>query len=300
MISLVPAIPTTIFLLALPPQGCSGLVHHAPTDPLLVSRLEFVTSASSSVLMALTTTSAPSQRAVDVGGGFDLLSPPSPSSLKNQKPDVFFPVSMQGLWQCERKVVSVDGNAAQAQWAWQALGGRDKVLSTTTAENYLTRLVPSPYSNDLSGYTVVDRGYEYTARSGQEFNRVTWQVDQPNSLQTNSYNSNLQLDVVWRLVEMPNDQGWGSQELCRIREGNSPLLKAILIKRRFRRNYSYADTKNAPPQRVVEGLEVVQTFRVLDGVAGTESPTSSIKSVLRWTRPTTSTPDGLDVPSGAY
>ena len=36
---------------------------------------------------------------------------------------------------------------------------------------------------------------------------------------------------------------------------------------------------------VVEGLEIVKTFRVLDGVAGVEMPTSTAKSKLRLTRP---------------
>ena len=50
-------------------------------------------------------------------------------------------------------------------------------------------------------------------------------------------------------------------------------------------------------QRVVEGLEVVKTFRVLDGVAGTEYPTSTIRSQLRLTRPRG---DDTDIPSGAF
>lgn len=50
-------------------------------------------------------------------------------------------------------------------------------------------------------------------------------------------------------------------------------------------------------QRVVEGLEVVKTFRVLDGVAGTEYPTSSIRSQLRLTRPQG---DESDIPSEAF
>ena len=37
--------------------------------------------------------------------------------------------------------------------------------------------------------------------------------------------------------------------------------------------------------QVVEGLEIVKTYRVLDGVAGIEFPTSTTKSTLRLTRP---------------
>ena len=37
--------------------------------------------------------------------------------------------------------------------------------------------------------------------------------------------------------------------------------------------------------RVVEGIELVKTYRVLDDVAGVEFPTSTTKSSLRLTRP---------------
>ena len=37
--------------------------------------------------------------------------------------------------------------------------------------------------------------------------------------------------------------------------------------------------------RVIEGIELVKTYRVLDGVAGVEFPTSTTKSVLRLVRP---------------
>mmetsp|Transcript_2993 Transcript_2993/g.8175 ORF Transcript_2993/g.8175 Transcript_2993/m.8175 type:complete len:224 (+) Transcript_2993:308-979(+) len=36
--------------------------------------------------------------------------------------------------------------------------------------------------------------------------------------------------------------------------------------------------------RIVEGLEIMKTYRVLDGVAGTEMPTSTTKSMIRLTR----------------
>ena len=37
--------------------------------------------------------------------------------------------------------------------------------------------------------------------------------------------------------------------------------------------------------RLVEGLEIVKTYRVLDGIAGIEFPTSTTKSTIRLTRP---------------
>ena len=51
------------------------------------------------------------------------------------------------------------------------------------------------------------------------------------------------------------------------------------VQRRWRR------AEAATGERVVEGLEIVKTYRVLDGVAGVEFPTSTTKSTLRLTRP---------------
>ena len=151
---------------------------------------------------------------------------------------------------------------------------------------------------DLSSYTVLDRGFEYASRSGRATSDIAWRADNPTSrLQVLSSSSvkknNIQLDVVWRTVELPTNQGFGSQELLKIEidEDTPGVLRAALVKRRFRRNF------DAQQRRIVEGIEVVQTFRVLDGVAGTEFPTSTIKSQLLLTRPQE---DGYDVPSGAY
>ena len=52
-----------------------------------------------------------------IGGGADVLT---------QKPsvaDVAYPPSLLGYWRVERQVVSVEGDAGQAQGAWLDLGG---------------------------------------------------------------------------------------------------------------------------------------------------------------------------------
>lgn len=248
----------------------------------------FRTTLSTFATTALAPTLPPPTRTVDVGGGVDLLSP----NVRLTKPDVFFPVSMEGLWTCERVVNSVDGDTFQANAAWKALGGPPSInLSSsssssspsTTLESYLTRFLPSPYTGELASYTVLDRRFEYKSRTGLA--DVDWQVDQPDFIQTPKF----QLNVVWRIVELPNDQGFGSQELWKITDG--PFLRAALVKRRFRRNF------DSSQNRIVEGLEVIKTFRVLDGVAGTEFPTSTVRSLLRLSRPRG---DANDVPSGAY
>jgi len=51
------------------------------------------------------------------------------------------------------------------------------------------------------------------------------------------------------------------------------------VQRRFRRAFGKDGS------RIVEGLEIVKTFRVMDGIAGTEMPTSTTKSSLRLARP---------------
>ena len=63
--------------------------------------------------------------------------------------------------------------------------------------------------------------------------------------------------------------------------GGAQLVKAARVKRKFRR--AYADDGTS---RQIEGLEIMTTYRCLDGVCGVEMPTSTTKSTLRLTRPT--------------
>ena len=58
------------------------------------------------------------------------------------------------------------------------------------------------------------------------------------------------------------------------------MVRAARVQRRFRRSFS-----DDGATRVVEGIELVKTYRVLDDVAGVEFPTSTTKSSLRLTRP---------------
>lgn len=293
-------------------QSSCVLALSLTTKALLWTRVDVLSTLSSiptTLLLtpSLTTTSPPT-RTVDVGvGGFDLLSPSSPTRLS--QPDAFFPASMQGLWSCQRVVTDLQGDTFQARQVAKALGcAAADTLSVGTQESYPMRFVPSPPYTDqdkakhnyLAGYAILDRAAEYAARSGVASSDISWQSGDNLHLLDHS----LQLDVVWRTVELPSDKGFGSQELIKIttQRGGTPL-RAALIKRRFVRQF---DEQN---NRLVLGLEVVQTFRVLDGVAGTEYPTSMVRSQLRLQRPTTTTTtttgggdddNGLDVPSGAY
>jgi hypothetical protein len=252
--SLMSRMPSVLFDLNLPEARMDCLSRH-----------DFLASTSSllSVAVILPTTAAPT-RSVDVGGGFDLLA-----ENKLSVEDVPFPSSMKGLWTCERQVVAVDGDKYAAETVWRELGGGMKRGFPNDQERFLTRFVTSSHVSD--SYVVLDRGYELASRVAG--GGVAWTVDQPDQL---TYGT-IELKTLGRTVEVPNDQGFGCQEMIRIKDG--PFVRAALVKRRFRRDFD--DGGN----RIVEGLEIVKTFRVLDGIAGTEFPTSSTKSLLRMMRP---------------
>ena len=216
-------------------------------------------------LAAVTADPPPSSlRDVDVGGGYDIFSS---SPLKEK--DVVYPKSMEGLWLCERVVMKVDGDAFQAETAYRCLGGN---LQVGKSEKFKAKFIDSPLV-ESSDVVVLDRGFEIASRTGTT--DVQWSVDNPNLLQYGP--SKTKLSVVKRSVEIPTDRGFGFDELLRVED--QMVTRAIQVKRRYRR--SFDENGN----RVVEGLEITKTFRVLDGIAGTEFPTSTIKTQLRLTRP---------------
>lgn len=226
-----------------------------------VSRHDFLVSASSLILVSA---NAPPTRSVDAGGGFDLLAKRQLSDK-----DVVFPISMEGLWNCERQVTSVEGDAFAAETVWRSLGGGKKRNFPRDKETFSTRYVSSSLVDN--SYMVLDRGYEIGSRASTD--NVMWTVEQPDQLTFDK----TELSIVRRSLEVPTDEGFGYQELLRITDG--PFVRAALVKRRYRRAFDEAGN------RVVQGLEIVKTFRVLDGIAGTEFPTSTTKSQIRMTRP---------------
>ncbi|CAB9508920.1 expressed unknown protein [Seminavis robusta] len=219
-------------------------------------------------------------RSVDVGGGVDVAIDTRNTVLSDPS-NLVFPASMKGRYACQRTVVAVDGDVYQAQSAWKSLGGGKGNFfgGNTVPESYETQLIPMMIANNNGGdnpkFTVVDRGYELASRTAISRDAVQWKVGQPNRITTAASNNNVELAVIQRSVIPPNpEQGIlaGGQELIRITEG--PFVRAVLIKQRFRQ----------AGDGVVEGLEIMKTYRVLDGIAGTEFPTSTTKSTLRWTR----------------
>ena len=231
--------------------------------------------------------------------------------------DVLYPASMAGPWQCQRVVTQVDGDAGQAAQAWRILGGGDGDGGDTTfterrTEIYATKFVAPPagfpatyeFDGELLVGVVLDRGFEFAART-RGAAVVAWDVRQPNALAyerrsrpagatvdgssgsvqsgQDGAGSATKLTVVQRQADL-SAAGFGFRELSRATTaagglfGAKPVERAVRVQRRWRRAFANDG------DRVVEGLELVSTYRVLDGVAGA-LPTSTAKSQLRLTRP---------------
>ncbi len=208
----------------------------------------------------------PASRDVEVGGGYDLLSEKRGSAVG----DVIYPQSMEGAWKCVRTVARVEGDKFQAGEAFRCLGGKPSLLQEGSTERFETQYISSP-AIDIPG-VVVDRAFEISSRA--KIKDVQWKVENPNSLE---FDNKVKLVVVKRSVEVPSDKGFGFDELIRVEDGAT--TRAVQIKRRYRRAF------DEQGNRVVEGLEIMKTFRVLDGIAGTEFPTSTVKSQIRLVRP---------------
>ena len=93
----------------------------------------------------------------------------------------------------------------------------------------------------------------------------------------------VELAIIQRSVESSSsssNDGFGFNELVRLTERQVPA--GIPIQRCARVQRRYRTTTTEPGGGVVvEGLEIVKTYRVLDGVAGIELPTSTTKSQIR-------------------
>jgi len=189
---------------------------------------------------------------IDVGGGSDL-------RLMGKKiTPLILPIDMEGSWKVTRTVMDIQGDKYQAESVYKALGGSAsfKVGSTET--------------------------YRMRAKKGSDGGPLIW--DWPTELE-----SRLQKPVVYDLLSQPNvisydstkisivqrtfpNKGIGSNDLVYIQQ--PPFERAALIKTRYRSTDS----------GYYQGIEQVQTFRVLDGVAGTELPTSISKYALELVR----------------
>lgn len=256
-------------------QGINSLAQQRPTGKCTYMGADLETYqtsrrallVSSSLLIGGISAGAnaipPVSRDVDVGGGFDLLS-----ESRLRESDVVYPISMDGLWSCERVVAVVEGDSFQAESAYKALGGGN--LKPGYTENFPTQFLKSSTAGN-ENYVVLDRGFDLKSRT-KSSNDVAWTVEAPNTLS----NKKVTITTVRRSVEKPDEKGFGFNELYRIDDGL--VSRAVEVKRRYRRAF------DADGNRVVEGLEIMKTYRVLDGIAGTEMPTSTTKTKLRLTR----------------
>ena len=202
--------------------------------------------------------------------------------------DVLYPASLVGAWRCERVLTAVEGDQTAAEGAWRALGGGTTPFVAGRAETYETRFVAPAAAatyefegRDVAG-VVLDRAFELNHRRGAGGGgAVSWDPRAPSILR----DGDATLTVVSRTSEI-SEAGFGFDELVRVDAAAGGLIggaarvsRLVRVKRRFRRAFA------KDGRRVVEGLEIVKTYRVLDGVAEADLPTSSAKSTLRFERP---------------
>jgi len=239
------------------------------------------------------------QRTVDAGiGGVDISVDTSTVRLSEPN-NIVFPVSLEGTYSCQRSIVSIEGDTYQAETAWKALGGGSKGANVVfgvgkTPETYTTRFIASGNQQ----YAVLDRAFEWSSRVHSSLDATTTTTTtaattttnaniaqwNPNAPNVATLNGRTELAVIQRSVIEPNlDQGIvaGGQELVRIRDG--PFTRAVIVKQRFRPSSSTNNSEDYNYEEL-EGLELVKTYRVLDGIAGTEFPTSTTKSKIKLKR----------------
>jgi len=219
-------------------------------------------------------------------------------------------------------VVSVEGDKDQARLAWKTLGGGDSsggddIFTKQEIERFTTKFIEpplptqsssdntsagttnNPYQYEFEGEmltgVIVDRVFEIESRLNAKIppeqqtvseNKAQFITDGGDATALKyetTKGATVALAVVDRTIEIPNENGFGCNELVRITTAAGGLIpgniiKAARVKRRFRRAF------DKDGNRIVEGLEIVKTYRVLDGVSG-EIPTSTTKSQIQLSRP---------------
>ena len=221
---------------------------------------------------------------------------------------------MDTEWRVQRVVTSVEGDVGQAAIAWKCLGGGDgDAFASKLTQVYNVKFIPAPatstkdaqyeYEGKLLRASILDRGDEIrnrvgilggdggaTAATDGAGVMLSWDPQVSPNLLTYARNngknaSPIELKVVQRKIEPPSELGFGSNELYRIQSSvmggstNNNVYRCARVKRRFRRGFDEATGK-----RIIDGIEIVTTYRVLDGVAGIEMPTSTCKSRIRMTQ----------------
>jgi len=231
------------------------------------------------------------ERVEGIGGGLDLLSP-KPLSYS----EVFYPNSMINTkWKVQRVITSVEGDLGQAALSWQLLGGADeRAFTSKLTEVYESTYISPPTTLDDAKYeyegkilqaAILDRGSELSSRTGVDRDTIQWDVKSNSVSYERNKDDKVNLTIVRRNNELPTDQGFGFDEICRIESSaggifsGTNVYRAARVRRRYRRGFD-----ETTGQRILDAIEVVTTHRVLDGIAGIELPTSTTKSRLRYTQ----------------
>jgi len=240
--------------------------------------------------LPLQTSSGAQVRIEELGGGFDILSP-KPLSAS----EVYYPSSMiDTKWRVQRVVTSVEGNLEQSALTWKLLGGSDeRAFTSKLTEVYEADFIAAPENMKDATYTfegkpmrpaILDRSLELSSRVGIDKGLI--QLDtQSNTLEytRNNNEGQVNLTIVARKIEPPTEEGFGSDEIYRILSSAGGIFANVYrcarVRRRFRRGFDESTGK-----RILDGIEIVTTHRVLDGVAGIELPTSTCKTRLRYTQ----------------
>jgi hypothetical protein len=191
-----------------------------------------------------------------------------------ERSDVPFPVSMEGDWDVITKITLVEGDVNAAEAAWRGLGGTGDFKSLT--ERFKTRLIKE---GENGRNTVVDRAYEMQSRIG-----TTGRVQESSSSNQIKYVRVESGDVkkefslrVWQRSIEQLDNGFGFKELVTINENGFERVAQV------KRRYKPESVSGGGRISAWDGLEIVKTFRLLDGVIG-DLPTSTIKSRIRMER----------------
>ncbi|KAJ1450448.1 hypothetical protein M885DRAFT_532309 [Pelagophyceae sp. CCMP2097] len=182
--------------------------------------------------------------------------------------DVYYPSALEGAWRCTVKRTLVEGDVSAAEAAWRGLGGSGDFKALT--EGFDTRFVR------VYDGVILDRSYELESRLGR--GAVSAWSKAPDAAIT--FKGGM-IKVVQRT----------SERVKRVKEGDSQSAAGAGFDEVFLLTDSNGFERQARVRRKlkpngndsIDGLEILTTFRVLDGVAG-DLPTSTTKTRIRYDR----------------
>lgn len=247
---------------------------------------------------------------------FNVCSPP-PMILT----DIIYPNTFLGRWKCQRVRTRVKGDRLQAELAWKVLGGgggfggeqgddesSNGKGSSMFSERNKKEAFDTAFFSTRDGDVILDRGFDFESRLLQQPEvlkrnvTVHWEAQFPNTLEYEFEKraiGGIDLTVVQRNIDTPahNSECFGFNEMIRIRStrsnnnkrtsnNNGGIFSVVPVQQsvvQIERRYRILD--DGPENRVMEGLEVLKTYLVLDnGIVRTDVPTSTTRSRIRLSR----------------